>query len=170
MHKKSKHESTVYPRPKSPTMIQREKAVLSYIKQCKRRGEPSPSIREIMEATNISSSSMVVYTLDELEANGYITRHENKARSIQLVGKSSNMIEDLSDILEPLISMDNLIPDWTRSDLFQFRSQLMLVLLLVKQMRFADGKHDELIYILKTVIDRLAHLCEDKLTERTTEL
>lgn len=156
----------VYRRSKSPARKQREKDVLNYIRKRRRDGLLAPSHREIMQATGISSTSMVKATLDDLEMEGYITRQTNIARSIQLVGTTSDMIATLADILEPLVSMDNLIPEWRQSELRQFKSHLDEIWLRVNQTRLTDGNHDELIYTLKTVIDRLAHLCEDKLTER----
>ena len=44
--------------------------------------DPRATIREIMEATGISSSSVVSYHLDQLEKEGKIHREHRKARGI----------------------------------------------------------------------------------------
>ena len=47
-----------------------------------------PSIREIMDEINVSSTSTVKYYLDRLEERGLIRRKENKNRAIELTKKN----------------------------------------------------------------------------------
>lgn len=57
--------------------------VSSYTEQ---KGFP-PSIREIMDEINVSSTSTVKYYLDRLEERGLIRRKENKNRAIEVTKK-----------------------------------------------------------------------------------
>jgi repressor LexA len=51
------------------------------------RGYP-PTIRDIASGCAISSTSVVKYNLDILEKNGYIRRHSEIARGIELIARS----------------------------------------------------------------------------------
>lgn len=76
-------------------MSDRQAAILRYLKT--RPADP-PTVREIMAACGISSTSVVHYNLRELAAAGHIELH-GKSRGIRLVGyvdeltrlKSENM-------------------------------------------------------------------------------
>jgi SOS-response transcriptional repressor LexA len=63
-------------------------AIFQYIVQVKRnRDGNSPSMREIMEACGITSSSVMSHILDLLEKEGRIRRRRfGRSRSIEVVG------------------------------------------------------------------------------------
>ncbi len=52
------------------------------------RGYP-PTIRDILSGCGISSTSVVDYNLDRLEKEGYIRRHPEVSRGIELLDRSS---------------------------------------------------------------------------------
>ena len=54
------------------------------------RGYP-PAIRDIVSGCGISSTSVVDYNLDILEREGYIRRHREVARGIELLARSSGL-------------------------------------------------------------------------------
>jgi len=62
----------------------RTQQVLEYIRKYRREKGISPTYREIGLACYITSTSGVRYHLDELERNGYITRHPGVPRGIVL--------------------------------------------------------------------------------------
>ena len=64
------------------TPAQRQAAVMAYVDRfwCERCY--SPNTREIMAGCGIPSTSVVRYTLDALQAAGYLTVDYNVARSI----------------------------------------------------------------------------------------
>lgn len=63
--------------------LNRRYAVLAAI-----RANPRASIRELMEVTGLSSTSVVVYQMKKLEEEGFIQRERYMARSIYLTGRS----------------------------------------------------------------------------------
>ena len=56
---------------------------------CEERGYP-PTIRDIVSGCGISSTSVVNYNLNILEREGYIRRHSEVARGIELIAHSSS--------------------------------------------------------------------------------
>lgn len=67
------------------TLTERQQAILDYIRGYIQQNEFPPSLREIMDALHISSTSVVNYNLNVLTEKGYITRHKELARGIRLV-------------------------------------------------------------------------------------
>ena len=63
--------------------------ILDYLRT--RDGIP-PTVREIRDALDISSTSVVFYHLDKLEEQGLISRQPGKARTIQVVKKASDLL------------------------------------------------------------------------------
>jgi repressor LexA len=63
----------------------RHKKILEYLDERENKGYP-PSIREIGEATAISSTSVVTYYLKQLEEWGYIEREAKFSRALRLSG------------------------------------------------------------------------------------
>jgi repressor LexA len=63
----------------------RHKKILEYLDERENKGYP-PSIREIGEATDISSTSVVTYYLKQLEEWGYIEREAKFSRALRLSG------------------------------------------------------------------------------------
>ena len=64
------------------TAQERQGAVLAYVNEFWRRHHYSPSTQEIMEACRVPSSSVVRYTLAQLQKAGRLTYRDNVARSI----------------------------------------------------------------------------------------
>jgi repressor LexA len=67
------------------SLTQRQQEILDYVRQFLRDNEYPPSIREIMDALHISSTSVVNYNLNALVRQGHITRNRELARGIRLV-------------------------------------------------------------------------------------
>ncbi|MBI2934922.1 MAG: repressor LexA [Chloroflexi bacterium] len=69
-------------------LTERQKKVLAYLRTFYReRGYP-PTIRDIGSACGISSTSVVNYNLNVLERLGYIHRHHEVSRGIELLGRA----------------------------------------------------------------------------------
>lgn len=64
------------------SLSDRQKCMLDFISEHYEEHGFGPTIREIGEACNISSTSVVEYNLKRLEERGYIERDSDKARSI----------------------------------------------------------------------------------------
>lgn len=64
---------------------ERHKKILEFLSDYQRNFGYPPSIREIGEKTNISSTSVVNYYLDQLEKMGYIERENHISRGIRLL-------------------------------------------------------------------------------------
>ena len=60
--------------------------ILAFIKSYWRSHTMAPSYDEIIQATSISSKSVVKYHLDILKSDGKITFDPNKSRTIRPVG------------------------------------------------------------------------------------
>jgi len=67
-----------------PTLSHREEMVLSFIEEFVDANGLPPAIREIMEGTGLSSTSLVSYNLRKLEKKGYINILDRISRGIQL--------------------------------------------------------------------------------------
>lgn len=66
-------------------LSERHKKILEVLEQFQEDPGYPPSIREICDATDISSTSVVNYYLDQLERRGYIERDARVSRGIRLV-------------------------------------------------------------------------------------
>ncbi|MFH1523374.1 MAG: transcriptional repressor LexA [Chloroflexota bacterium] len=73
----------------SKGLTNRHKKILEYLNERLSKGYP-PSIREIGEATNISSTSVVTYYLKQLEEWGYIERDAKFSRALRLSGAAGH--------------------------------------------------------------------------------
>jgi repressor LexA len=90
---------------KSKGLSERHVKILEYLDKHKGKGYP-PSIREICDATEISSTSVVNYYLEQLEEWGYIVRDRKISRGVrivpekwaELVGQTVTAIADLIKI------------------------------------------------------------------------
>ena len=67
----------------------RHQKILEYLDERLSKGYP-PSIREIGEATDISSTSVVTYYLKQLEEWGYIERDAKFSRALRLSGPTTH--------------------------------------------------------------------------------
>ena len=75
----------------SKGLTQRHHKILEYLDERMSSGYP-PSIREIGEATDISSTSVVTYYLKQLEDWGYIERDAKFSRALRLSGSAHQNI------------------------------------------------------------------------------
>jgi len=75
----------------SKGLTQRHQRILAYLDDRQSKGYP-PSIREIGEATGISSTSVVTYYLKQLEEWGYIERDAKFSRALRLSGPAKHSI------------------------------------------------------------------------------
>jgi repressor LexA len=78
--------------------LKQQKIVKFIYNFCEDRGYP-PSIRDIVRSCGLSSTSVVSYNLDILEREGYLRRHSEVARGIELVARSASR----QRILVPII-------------------------------------------------------------------
>jgi repressor LexA len=75
----------------SKGLTERHQKILKYLDERMNKGYP-PSIREIGEATDISSTSVVTYYLKQLEEWGYIERDAKFSRALRLSGSKTQSI------------------------------------------------------------------------------
>ena len=68
-----------------PTLSARQGAILRFIRGHIRTHGYAPGVREIGEACDISSTSVVTYNLDRLEALGFIRRAPGRVRAIAVI-------------------------------------------------------------------------------------
>ncbi len=68
----------------------RQKRVITFIHEFLRDKGYPPSIRDIADRCEISSTSVVAYNLDRLEEAGYIRRHSDISRGIELLNKQQD--------------------------------------------------------------------------------
>lgn len=74
---------------------ERHKQVLGVIQEYHAKHGYAPSYREICARTDITSTSMVNYYLEQLEEMGYIERSENISRSIQITRAAQEKVNQL---------------------------------------------------------------------------
>ena len=75
-------------------------------KHLAKKGYP-PTVRELCELTNLSSTATVQVHLDHLENKGYIkriekTKNKRQANIIMLTPKGLNTLEELTRIISPM--------------------------------------------------------------------
>jgi repressor LexA len=73
---------------KSKGLGERHKRVLDFIEDYQRKHKHPPSIREIGESCDISSTSVVNYYLNQLEKSGHIERDRKISRGVRLTGST----------------------------------------------------------------------------------
>lgn len=74
---------------KSKGLGERHQKILDFIASYQREHKHPPSIREIGEHCNISSTSVVNYYLDQLEKEGLLERDRKISRGMRLVGHTN---------------------------------------------------------------------------------
>lgn len=74
---------------KSKGLGERHQKILEFIQEYQRKYKHPPSIREIGENCDISSTSVVNYYLDQLEKNGYIERDRKISRGLRVTGANA---------------------------------------------------------------------------------
>ncbi len=67
----------------------RQERILSFIRNFQRKMGFPPSIRDIAKGCEISSTSVANYNLNLLEKMGYLRRHHEVSRGIELLDKSA---------------------------------------------------------------------------------
>ncbi len=72
-------------RHRAKGLTERQKRILEAVERFQNQNGYPPSIREICEKTNISSTSVVNYYLNQLEELGYIERDGRVSRGIRLM-------------------------------------------------------------------------------------
>ena len=85
---------------KNTQIMGRELEILNYVTAFIATYGYSPSIREIVGATSIPSTSVVNYYLQKLERRGYITREPRIARSIVLLSPAKEREEWITTVGE----------------------------------------------------------------------
>jgi repressor LexA len=84
------------PRKRSKTLSERQKRILEVLERFQDHNGYPPSIREICEKTDISSTSVVNYYLDQLEDMGYIERDRRVSRGVRLLKPLDDVTAALS--------------------------------------------------------------------------
>ena len=82
-------------RPEETQLTARQRDMLRFIVHCINTQGRAPTIRELMAACNVPSSSNVAYNLDRLEERGYITRDaiEHQSRSAYVLERERRKAE-----------------------------------------------------------------------------
>ena len=79
---------------------ERHKKILDVLERFADQNGYPPSIREIGSNTNITSTSVVNYYLDQLEEDGYIERDRNVSRGVRLLkNKSGELYEQAQAVV-----------------------------------------------------------------------
>jgi repressor LexA len=82
----------------------RQKRMLEFIQRFTADSGYPPSIREIGDAADISSTSVVNYNLNRLVEEGFLTRDQNVSRGLRLTDKLGRAAEHLTNIVRvPLV-------------------------------------------------------------------
>jgi repressor LexA len=82
----------------------RQKRMLEFIQRFTADSGYPPSIREIGDAADISSTSVVNYNLNRLVEEGFLTRDQNVSRGLRLTDKLGRAAERLTNIVRvPLV-------------------------------------------------------------------
>ncbi len=95
---------------KRKNLSQRHEKILICIQEWQEEKGYPPSIREIGAQTQISSTSLVNYYLNQLEEMGYIERESNVSRGINLLKDSAgeliqNLKAGVNGVVEQLVSI-----------------------------------------------------------------
>jgi repressor LexA len=94
-------------RHRIPGLSERQRTILHFIERYIERNGFSPSIREMADYANISSTSVVTYYLKQLEREGYIEREGGVSRGVRVVKQSKetdqeNELKSLASIVIPM--------------------------------------------------------------------
>jgi len=88
----------------------RQELILNFIRRFQReRGFP-PAIRDIVSGCKVSSTSVVAYNLEILERVGFIRRHHDVSRGIELIDREKSERQEFSVPLIGLIAAGAPIP------------------------------------------------------------
>src|SRR4030067_1511787 len=78
-------------------LSERQKRMLEFIQRFTSDSGYPPSIREIGEAADISSTSVVNYNLNRLVEEGFLSRDQNVSRGLRLTDKLGRAAERAED-------------------------------------------------------------------------
>jgi repressor LexA len=84
-------------------LSKRQKAILDFIQRFIDDSGYPPTIREIGEACNISSTSVVNYNLNKLEREGYISREHKVSRGLKLIANGDDDSTPSATVRVPLV-------------------------------------------------------------------
>lgn len=84
---------------------ERHKRILKFLETFQAENGYPPSIREIGENTNISSTSVVNYYLNQLEEMNYIERESNVSRGIRLLKTLEGTISQAAQVITDMFSI-----------------------------------------------------------------
>jgi len=87
---------------KSKGLGERHQKILDFIQEYQRKYKHPPSIREIGENCDISSTSVVNYYLDQLEKYGHIERDRKISRGLRVTGANTSVETLRIPILGPI--------------------------------------------------------------------
>jgi repressor LexA len=86
-------------RRKLSQLSSKQQRILDFIVKFLDENTMPPTVREIKDELNISSTSVVDYNLRGLEEKGYVTRRGGKSRGIELVGRQRTTYADTVPLL-----------------------------------------------------------------------
>lgn len=84
---------------------QRQRDILRYVWEYWRESGRPPTIREIGEAANIPSTSVVTYNLNKLEGWGYVEREAEVSRGLKLTEKALALYETAQESVQDVVNM-----------------------------------------------------------------
>jgi len=84
---------------KSKGLTEKHIKVLEFMTSYQSEHGRPPSIREICQKVNISSTSVVNYYLDQLKKMGYLERDERVSRGLRLTEKVNEIIQVMTDMI-----------------------------------------------------------------------
>ena len=77
------------------TLSPKQRNIIDFVKRFWMDKSYPPTVRDILNGCNISSTSVVDYNLDILEREGYIRRHPGISRGIELISESNTRFPSL---------------------------------------------------------------------------
>ena len=81
--------------PRSKKLSDRQQRIMEFIRIYLREHGYPPAIREIQQACNISSTSVVDYNLHILQREGFLRRSREVSRGIELLGPDGQRVEPM---------------------------------------------------------------------------
>ena len=70
-------------------LSQRQESIVKFIREFLNDHQYPPTVRDIQQGCNVSSTSVVDYNLRILQREGYIRRHSEVSRGIELLKDSA---------------------------------------------------------------------------------
>ncbi len=77
-------------------LSERQKKILAFIENFLTNRSYPPTIREIGEAVDIGSTSVVNYNLNKLEQGGYIAREKEVSRGLRLLKNADGVLQEVN--------------------------------------------------------------------------